>query len=152
MLTTRIRTSGLSARIRLVASTPSCSGIRRSITITSRSAGGGLRNRLPAIGRLADQLGVGHREHQRTQTVPEQQVIVGDQDAEPVRCRRLAHAAPGAGNGSTALTTTPPLLDCWIEQSPPSSRARWRIDWMPYPSGAVSLNPTPSSVTFTLRI
>ena len=79
-------------------------------------------HRLLAGGRLADDVEVAGRGEQRAQAAAEDRMVVGEDD------RGGGGGGVAHETGSVATTRVPPPTPGSIDQVPPSSSARWRID------------------------
>ena len=105
------------SRIRRVASSPSITGMRTSIRITSGSSSSASRDRVGAVGGLADHGQIGLGGEKRAEALAHHRLIVRDQ----TRDRAIRHDAASV-SGSTAETAKPPTVFGSAEIEPPSKR------------------------------
>ena len=128
------------SRSRRIASIPSMRGITRSISTTSGAQLLDQRQRLLAVGRLADHLDVVLQVEERPQPLAHDRVVVGDQHPDH-RGTSSVTVVPSPGRETTA-------------SDPPSARARSSIDVSPSrrerTPGAAGSKPTPSSATVSV--
>ena len=100
------------ARMRLVASSPSSSGMRMSIRMTSGSKAVGLLDGLEPVARLGDDVDVLLAREQHAEAGANHRLVVGDEHAD-------RHRAPRRATGRRVLSTKPPSSDVPALISPP---------------------------------
>ena len=136
--------AGDPATIRRVASMPSMTGIRTSISTTSGASERTAETRGDPVRDRADHLEVVLQVQDRGEAVADQLLVVGEQHPD------VSRRAP-AGSAARARTAKPPSRSGPAEKVPPSAVTRSRIPRspLPAPSSVPPGAPRPSSVTST---
>ncbi len=124
-----------------VAARPSSTGIRMSMSTTSRMGVANDGDRLPPVGRLAHDLQVGLRFDEHADAGAEQRLVIHEHDTD--------HAA-ASPVGSAARTMNSPFCAS-VSSVPPTSCARSRMPITPWPGVGGALLDIPLRTSTSTR-